>query len=138
MFSKALSNLEPLQLIKTAYVDRLSSVNVLAGPASGFHAIPAQTFMKVYYQHISTSSLRITDPTDDYIGQTITVHSKIATSFFMGLISSGSSLQGQHGQTFQSSVTVTTSNTHSFPANVIRTFMFLGSTANPRWIVLGC
>jgi hypothetical protein len=123
----------------TAYVDRLFSVSVLTSPATGNHTLPAQTFMKVYFQQISTSTfIKITDPTDAYIGQTITIHNKAIINTFIGLETNGSSLQGQSGNTFQTNVTVTTSSNHSIPKDVVRTFMFLGSTANPRWVVLGC
>ena len=96
--------------------------------------------MKVYYQHISNGTgLSITDPINAYIGQTITIHNKSGSTIYLYPFISGSSIQGQQGNTFQNIATTTTNGySHAIHNNVIRTYMFIGSTANPRWIVLGC
>ena len=124
----------------TAYVDRLFSVNVLTGPASGEDTLPAQTVMKVYYFKKSSNNVYITDPTNDYIGQTISIHNQNASTIFVGFATTGSSLHGQHSTTFQNMLSNNTVNfgSHSQKTGVIKTFMFLGSTVTPRWIVLSC
>jgi hypothetical protein len=124
----------------TAYVDRGVSLSYLIGPATGTsNTLPAQTVMRVYYQIISGGTLLLTDPINAYIGQTITIHNKSGGSATVGIVSgSGSSIQGQSGNTFQSIATTGNFPNNQMVANVVRTFMFLGSTSNPRWVVLGC
>ena len=93
--------------------------------------------MRVYYQIISGGTLLLTDPINAYIGQTITIHNKSGGSATVGIVSgSGSSIQGQSGNTFQSIATTGNFPNNQMVANVVRTFMFLGSTSNPRWVVL--
>ena len=68
----------------------------------------------------------------------ITVHNRSGGIVSLVLATSGSSLQGQNASSFQANVNTTAGTIPTIPDKVIRTFMFLGSTAIPRWIVLGC
>jgi hypothetical protein len=126
----------------TAYVNQYTSVNLIINSTTQVYTIPAQTTMKVYYQHSFTGgggTINLTDPTNAYIGQTITVHNK-GSSFSMAVkcATTGSTGVGQSSSNFQTSSIFDTSTSNICPNNVIKTFMFLGSTATPRWIVLGC
>jgi hypothetical protein len=83
-------------------------------------------------------SIKLTDPSSAYVGQTITIQNESGLSMSVSCATTGSTGRGQTNVGFQGTITFDTTITNNLPINVIRTYMYIGTGAFSRWIVLGC